>query len=104
MRRRSSGSDQIESSVGLVEPDRFEGDAVKIHERRRKAFLELAKSDPERYRVIDTTGAAGPVAQEIWNVVAGKFALSVTTPVHNSSSNLRSQVFCSMIIGLRTTE
>jgi dTMP kinase len=63
---------------GAVEPDRFEGDALKVHKRRRTAFLELAKTDPDRYRVIDTTGAAGPVAQEIWNVVAEKFALVAT--------------------------
>ncbi|SON55922.1 Thymidylate kinase [Hartmannibacter diazotrophicus] len=59
-------------SVGLARaarrsagPDRFEDDAVAIHEARRQGFLTVAASEPERCRVIDADRAADDVAREI---------------------------------------
>ncbi|MCK7611441.1 dTMP kinase [Roseibium sediminicola] len=34
-------------------PDRFEGEAMKVHQRRRKMFLELAREEAHRFAVID---------------------------------------------------
>lgn len=34
-------------------PDRFEGEAMKVHQRRRKMFLELAHEEAHRFAVID---------------------------------------------------
>lgn len=34
-------------------PDRFEGEAMKVHKRRRKMFLDLAREDAHRFVVID---------------------------------------------------
>ncbi|MDH5578724.1 MAG: dTMP kinase, partial [Betaproteobacteria bacterium] len=37
-------------------PDRFERETREFFERVRQAYLALARSDPERIRVIDATG------------------------------------------------
>lgn len=36
-------------------PDRFEGEALKVHQRRRELFLDLARAEPHRVVVIDGT-------------------------------------------------
>ncbi|UCI10238.1 dTMP kinase [Mesorhizobium sp. B1-1-8] len=46
-------------------PDRFEKETLAVHQRRREAFLAIAKAEPERCVVIDA--AADPDAVE--NVV-----------------------------------
>ncbi|WP_208435822.1 dTMP kinase [Bartonella phoceensis] len=48
--------------------DYFEKDNLEIQEQRRRAFLQLAKQEPYRFRVIDATGAAEVIAQEIKNI------------------------------------
>jgi dTMP kinase len=39
-------------------PDRFEADSVAAHEMRRRAFLEIARREPERCVVVDAAGDA----------------------------------------------
>lgn len=41
---------------GNAAPDRFEGEGFEFHGRLRLGFLEIAKSQPERCRVIDCEG------------------------------------------------
>ncbi|CAF26103.1 dTMP kinase [Bartonella quintana] len=48
--------------------DYFEKDELKIQEQRRQAFLQLAKQEPHRFRVIDATGAMEVIAQQIKNI------------------------------------
>ncbi|MET3560019.1 dTMP kinase [Bartonella japonica] len=45
--------------------DYFEKSELKIQEQRRQAFLQLAKQEPRRFRVIDATGAVEDIAQQI---------------------------------------
>lgn len=40
---------------GRSEPDRFEIEQAEFFERARAAYLALAKTQPERYRVVDAT-------------------------------------------------
>jgi dTMP kinase len=51
-------------------PDRFERDAIELHEARRQAFLDIAARDPKRHAVIDSTGNKLAVGEAIRNVVA----------------------------------
>jgi dTMP kinase len=51
-------------------PDRFERDAIELHEARRQAFLEIAAREPQRCVVIDATGEKAAVGQAIREVVA----------------------------------
>jgi dTMP kinase len=53
-------------------PDRFEGDALALHQRRRQAFLEIAAREPERCAVVDASRTEEEVADEIWRIVSAR--------------------------------
>ncbi|WP_375679768.1 dTMP kinase [Bartonella sp. AP7XZML] len=48
--------------------DYFEKDQLEIQEQRRQAFLQLAKQEPHRFRVIDATGSVEAIAHQIKNI------------------------------------
>ncbi|WP_019221779.1 dTMP kinase [Bartonella senegalensis] len=48
--------------------DYFEKDELKIQEQRRQAFLQLAKQEPHRFRVIDGTNTIEVIAQQIRDI------------------------------------
>lgn len=50
-------------------PDRFEGQEVMLHERVRRAFLDIAEDEPERCVVIDASQPEAMVAEDVWEVV-----------------------------------
>jgi dTMP kinase len=50
-------------------PDRFERDAVSLHELRRQAFLTIAARDPRRCVVIDANRPEQEVADAVWHAV-----------------------------------
>ena len=54
---------------------RFESFDQDFHERMRKAFLDIARRQPERCRVIDATRDESQVAAAIWEAVRGRFDL-----------------------------
>jgi dTMP kinase len=55
-------------------PDRFEGEALKVHKRRREMFLALAKEEAHRFAVIDGSRDPDKVAADIQKAVTGAFA------------------------------
>ena len=50
-------------------PDRYEKEALSVHEKRREAFLELAKSEPERCKIVDGNQPADTIAQTVEKLV-----------------------------------
>ncbi len=50
-------------------PDRYEKEALSVHEKRREAFLELAKAEPERCKVVDGNQPADAIAQAVEKLV-----------------------------------
>lgn len=44
---------------------RFEGEPEAFHERVRQAYLEIARREPERVKVIDATGGPDEVFEEV---------------------------------------
>lgn len=50
-------------------PDRFESQELMLHERVRRAFLDIAEEEPERCVVIDASQPEAMVAEDIWEVV-----------------------------------
>jgi len=50
--------------------DRFEREDVGIHEARRKAYLAIAKADPERCIVVEANRSESKIAKAIWQAVA----------------------------------
>jgi dTMP kinase len=49
--------------------DRFEREKIEFHEKVRYGFLELAKAEPQRFRVIDAARSAADVGQEIMDII-----------------------------------
>jgi dTMP kinase len=54
---------------------RFEKFGAEFHERLRQAFLDIARRNPERCRVIDASGSEDAVANAIFAAVAARFDL-----------------------------
>ncbi|MER2607054.1 MAG: dTMP kinase [Siculibacillus sp.] len=52
--------------------DRFEKEEVSVHERRRLAFLGLARMEPRRFVVIDATDDPPTVAEAIWRALSDR--------------------------------
>jgi dTMP kinase len=50
-------------------PDRFEEEAVEVHEARRQAFLAIAAGEPHRCLVVDAARTPDEVAREIAELV-----------------------------------
>lgn len=60
--------------------DRFEGDAVAVHEARRWGFLEIARDDPDRCVVINGEADVEDVAAAIRAAVSERLGLSLDAP------------------------
>ena len=54
--------------------DRFEREEVEFHERVRKGFLELARTEPDRIHVLDASRAVRDLHEEIRKIVDEKLA------------------------------
>jgi dTMP kinase len=64
----------IESSAGLARlhpsgHDRLEREALEFHQKVRHGYLELAKADPDRWRIIDAAGPMHAVQEELRRIV-----------------------------------
>ena len=46
-------------------PDRYEKEGLGIHQKRRDAFLDLARAEPERCRIVDGSQPAESVAAAV---------------------------------------
>ncbi|HUE65809.1 MAG TPA: dTMP kinase [Rhizomicrobium sp.] len=55
--------------------NRFEKFGVQFHEKLRQAFLDIARRNPDRCRVIDASGTEDEVAEQIFTAVGARFDL-----------------------------
>jgi dTMP kinase len=55
--------------------NRFEKFGPDFHEKLRQSFLDIARRNPERCRVIDSSGTQDQVAEQIFAAVARRFDL-----------------------------
>ncbi len=55
---------------GGESPTRFDLEAREFHERVRTGYLEIARADPDRVRVLDASPPAAEVAEAVWDLVA----------------------------------
>ncbi len=60
---------------GTETADRFEKEGVEIHERRRRAFLALARTEPRRFVVVDASRDPATVADAVWYGVCSRLGL-----------------------------
>ena len=61
-------TNQRPSVEGQPREDRFERETINFHEKIRAGFLAMARAEPARFRVIDTTRAAAEVRREIQRI------------------------------------
>ena len=50
--------------------DRYEKETLEVHRRRRKAFLDIAKTEPDRCVVVDATQSPKKVTKQIASIVS----------------------------------
>lgn len=56
-------------------PDRFEKESMQLQQKRREAYLEIARQEPERCRVVDAGGAEKDVHRRILEIVLERLDL-----------------------------
>jgi dTMP kinase len=49
--------------------DRFEREETEFHEKVRAGFLELARAEPERFRIVDAAPSAVEVTEQIRKII-----------------------------------
>eukprot|EP00913_Durusdinium_trenchii_P021235 g19948.t1 len=64
-----AGLARARSRSGGVAPDRFEREEIETHEKRRRAYLDIAASEPARCRIIDAAGTLDDIEEEIASLV-----------------------------------
>jgi dTMP kinase len=55
--------------TSITTPDRFEGEQLEFHQRVREGFLAIARDEPARVKLIDSTRAVEQVSAEILTAV-----------------------------------
>ena len=60
-------------NIRLMEGGRFEDEPLDFHERVRKAYLDLAAADPDRWRVLDASQSIERISEQVWDAVCAKF-------------------------------
>jgi dTMP kinase len=67
----------IDSETGLTRAlargsleTRLEEQAIEFHRRAREAYHELARREPQRFRLIDGSGTPEAIAAKVWKEVA----------------------------------
>ncbi|MDR3374454.1 MAG: dTMP kinase [Ancalomicrobiaceae bacterium] len=60
---------------GFDTADRFEKDGIDLHESRRDGFLALARSEPDRFAVIDAAQEVETVAEAVWYAVRRRLGI-----------------------------
>jgi dTMP kinase len=68
----------------IAEPDRFEKEELDTHEKRREAFLDIAEADPLRCRVVDATGAAEEIAEQVFRIIEALLPIESSRPKETS--------------------
>lgn len=74
--RSGNQSSSSNSTKGHEEESRFDLEAVDFHERVRAGFLRIAKTNPNRVRVISSTSSPEEVHGRVWDTL-GKIPGSV---------------------------
>jgi dTMP kinase len=59
---------------------RLDQQAVEFHHKVRDAYHELARREPNRFRLIDGGGPPEEIAEKVWAEVAGSIAKKLANP------------------------
>jgi len=64
------------SRRGVGERDRLDAETLAFQERVRRGYLEMARREPERFRVLDAAAGSTAVAAEVRHLLALSLGLS----------------------------
>jgi dTMP kinase len=68
-------------------PDRMEQEPAEFYERVRRAYRDLAASEPQRVVLVNGSRAADGIEAEIWETVAARFpGLAEKSKIENRRS------------------
>ena len=79
---------RMRNRAGGEKPDRYEKESLTVHEKRREAFLELARNEPDRCHVIDGNQPADAIAQDIEKLVFSQLGNDTTEETVSSGARL----------------
>lgn len=65
----SIGLERVKRRSGATPTDRFEEEPAKFFERVREAYLDLARAEPQRIRVVDASGDVAEVQKAVATVL-----------------------------------
>jgi dTMP kinase len=69
----------VPSAVGLSrlkgEKDRIEQESLEFHEKVRKGYIEIAKSEPDRVKVVDGTKSIEDIFKEVQSLIKEKMEI-----------------------------
>lgn len=68
-----AGMERAKLRRGQGAVDRFEAEDLGFHRQLREKFLEIARAEPERCRVIDAAQPEDEVARAIWSACVGQW-------------------------------
>jgi dTMP kinase len=60
--------------AGEASEDRFEREELEFHQRVRSGFLEMARGEPERFRVVDASRSVSETAEQIREIMSRELA------------------------------
>jgi len=60
---------RAQTAVDRRPEDRFEREEIDFHEKVRNGFLELARAEPERFRIVDATRSVTEVTAQIREMI-----------------------------------
>jgi dTMP kinase len=69
-----SRTSQRQSEAGQPREDRFEREKFEFHEKIRAGFLDMARAEPARFRVIDAAQSVEAVWRDIQSIVEREFS------------------------------
>jgi len=78
---------RMRNRAGGGSPDRYERESITVHEKRREAFLDLAREEPHRCKVVDGNQPADSIAREVEKLVFD--LLKQTTPSETVGTGTR---------------
>ena len=64
----------IDRNRSLSLEDRYERMNIEFHRKLREGFLDIAKNNPKRCRIVNAQGSLENVASRVWEEVSKKFS------------------------------
>jgi dTMP kinase len=74
------GLERVRQRSGAAPTDRFEEEPAKFFERVREAYLDLARAEPQRIRIVNASGTVQDVQAQVASVLEALLARSRGTP------------------------